>query len=847
MTSPLTGCTGSDREQPRDPLPGVTLVLAQERAAAISDLRYDLAFSIPTTASEPVRGRVHVKFALSDVDRPVVLDFTPGANHLDSIHVAGSPSGYSIANGHIVIPQADLSIGRNRVEIAFQAGNESLNRNPEFLYTLFVPARAHLAFPCFDQPDLKARFSLELTIPDGWTAIANGAETGRETVSDGLQVRFAETEPISTYLFAFAAGRFNVETAERNGRTFRMFHRETDAAKVARNRNSVFDLHASALAWLEEYTSLPYPFGKFDFLLVPSFQFGGMEHPGVIYYNSASLLLEESATQSQMLGRASTIAHETAHMWFGDLVTMRWFDDVWMKEVFANFMAATIVHPTFPDVNHELRFLTEHYPAAYAVDRTQGTHPIRQELDNLDEAGSLYGAIIYHKAPIVMRQLELLIGIDGMRDGLREYLRRFSFSNATWLDLVAILDRRSDRDLAAWSRAWVEEAGRPTVRTQMENLGTADAAVRLVQFDPVADRGLTWTQQIQVLIGLGSEIEAVDLALDSDSVVVSRTVNDVDFVLPTGGGLAYGAFELDDRSRHYLLEHVHELTDPVTRGAVWVTLWDEMLDGRAAARALVASALRALPREDEEQNVQLIVRYLGEAFWRFLSDGDRRGLAPRLEAALRGGLARAGSSSLKSTFFDAFRSTVTSPDGVAFLARVWRRQETIPGLTLGEQDEASVAAALAIRGVPGADTILDEQLARFENPDRRARFEFVMPALSGDPAVREAFFRSLGDIANRGREPWVIEGLGYLNHPLRQPGSESYVRPALDLLLEIQQTGDIFFPSRWMGATLGGHRSPAAAATVRAFLDERPNYPIRLRRIILQATDDLFRASALTR
>ena len=127
-----------------------------------------------------------------------------------------------------------------------------------------------------------------------------------------------------------------------------MFHRETDAAKVARNREAIFDLHAAALDWLEKYTAIPYPFGKFDFLLVPAFQFGGMEHPGAIFYNANGLLLDESATQDQMLGRASVIAHETAHMWFGDLVTMQWFNDVWMKEVFANYMAAKIVNPAFP-------------------------------------------------------------------------------------------------------------------------------------------------------------------------------------------------------------------------------------------------------------------------------------------------------------------------------------------------------------------------------------------------------------------------------------------------------------------------------------------------------------------
>ena len=220
-----------------------------------------------------------------------------------------------------------------------------------------------------------------------------------------------------------------------------------------------------ALDWLESYTSRKFPFEKLDFVLIPSFQFSGMEHRGAIYYNAPAILLDKTATQQQHLSRANLIAHETAHMWFGDLVTMKWFDDVWLKEVFANFMAAKIVNPSFPDVNHELRFLLQHYPTAYEVDRTTGANPIRQKLANLNEAGSLYGPIIYAKAPIVMRQLEEMLGADQLQEGLREYLNQYAFANATWADLIGILDKRTDEDLSAWSRVWVDEPGRPTIET----------------------------------------------------------------------------------------------------------------------------------------------------------------------------------------------------------------------------------------------------------------------------------------------------------------------------------------------------------------------------------------------
>jgi aminopeptidase N len=846
LMASLPGCRTS--APVTDPEPGVALTTASARAQSIQNLHYRLWFDIPAAASEPIAGRAVIHFVAKD-SAPVVLDFAPGADHVTSVSVAGRPSTFQAVNGHLVIPAREVSAGENVIDIVFRAGDQSLNRTADFLYSLFVPARAQLAFPCFDQPDLKARYTLELTVPAGWAAVANGAELSRDTSGDRTRIRYGETQPISTYLFAFAAGQFQIETAERNGRTFRMFHRETDAKKVARNRETVFDLHASALTWLEQYTGIPYQFGKFDFVLVPSFQFGGMEHPGAIFYNAAAMLLDESATENQILGRASLIAHETSHMWFGDLVTMRWFNDVWMKEVFASFMAAKIVNPSFPKVNHELRFLVANYPGAYSVDRTAGTHPIRQELPNLNEAGSVYGAIIYQKAPIVMRQLERLLGAEKLQEGLRAYLKQFAFGNASWLDLVRVLDERTDRDLAAWSHVWVEEAGRPSISTDLE-IDEKDAVRRLafIQSDSVKDRPLIWTQQIEVLLGLPAGVRSLPLEISRTRTEMpdAAAVSGLRFVLPTGGGLAYGDVTLDDRSRAYLLQHVSDLEDPVARGAAWVTLWEEVLGGRVQARAFLDAALRAVPREQIEQNVQLVLGYLDRAFWIFLPADARRALSPELERVVRAGIARSGSSSLKSTYFSAFRSVVTTADGTSFLERVWRRQEKIPGLTLAEPDEAGMALDLAVRSVPAAAAILEEQRGRFMNPDRKARFEFVMPALSASAERRDAFFQSLADVKNRRREPWVVEGVSYLNHPLRGAQSETYVRPALELLPEIQRTGDIFFPKNWLDATLSGHNSLQAANAVRVFLAARPDVPDRLRRIVLQSADTLFRASGMS-
>jgi aminopeptidase N len=828
-----------------DPDLGISESLAKERSARISNLRYDLAFTIPAVRTQPIGGRALIRFTLATAGEPLVLDYLPDrAGILRRVDANGVETAIRQVNGHVIVPASALRAGDNSLELDFNAGDASLNRSDDFLYTIFVPARAHLAFPCFDQPDLKARWSLALDVPEGWEVLGNGAELERTTADRRTRVRFTGTQPISTYLFAFAAGKFNIERAERNGRTFRMFHRETDAAKVARNRDAIFDLHAAALDWLEKYTAIPYPFGKFDFLLVPAFQFGGMEHPGAIFYNANGLMLDESATQDQMLGRASVIAHETAHMWFGDLVTMQWFNDVWMKEVFANHMAAKIVNPAFPAVNHDLRYLLDYYPQAYGVDRTAGSNEIRQPLKNLNEAGTLYGAIIYQKAPIVMRQLETLVGSDGFRDGLREYLKAHAFGNASWPDLIALLDGRTPEDLAAWSKAWVEERGRPIIKTELSLSDGKISRLVFTQRDPYPKRGLVWNQRFKVAIG-SREVKLIPVQLNGAKVEVREARGlPASFVLPNGGGIAYGEIHLDATSLAWLTANLPTIDDELTRGSAWVTLYDSMLDGEVAPDAFLSLALRALPLEKNELNISRILSYLRETYWRYLPSAARTRVAPRVEQTLRLGLDGAATQSLKSTWFSALRDTAQTPATIEWLTRIWQQDEKVSGLTLSEIDFIRLAQDLAVRDIAGAPAILDQQLERTKNPDRKAQFAFVRPALSADPAEREKWFASLADVANRRHEPWVLEGLRYLHHPLRAAASEKFIEPSLVMLKEIQRTGDIFFPKRWMDTTLSGHRSATAAATVRAFVDHLPpDYPERLRRVILSSADDLFRAS----
>jgi aminopeptidase N len=615
-----------------------------------------------------------------------------------------------------------------------------------------------------------------------------------------------------------------------------MLHREQDADKVARNADAIFDLHAVAIDWLEDYTGIAYPWQKLDFALIPAFQYNGMEHVGAIQYRASSLMLDESPTQSDLLRRASLIAHETAHMWFGNLVTMRWFDDVWTKEVFANFMAGKIVNPSFPDIDHDLSFLVRHYPAAYGVDRSEGANPIRQHLPNLNDAGQMYGPIIYDKAPIMMRQLEMIVGEEGFRDGMREYLTRFAFSNATWPELIAILDARTPVDLAGWSDVWVNTAGRPEFELRHETEERGEGLPVLVQRDP-AGRGRVWPQRFG-LRGAGTQEVVVTSAA---TALQERSSGSTAPLLFNADGLGYGLFPADMRN----LQRWAELDD-VEKGAELLNIHEQVLARTIdTIDAYVLALLDIVSNERNQLILELALDQLSRAYVSLLTEAQRREHIAHVETTLWQAMLSDTDPGRTKILFEAFAHLAENGDQLQALYAVWSGERVIEALILSEDDDIDLAETLAIRLPDRSSAIIERQLERIENPDSRRRLAFVAPSLSSAVEVRDAFFASLALERNRETESWVLDALENLHHPSRIATSEKYILPSLELLEEIQATGDIFFPSRWLVATLENHRSAAAAATVREFLAQRPGYNAQLRMKILQAADMLFRASRI--
>jgi len=816
---------------------GVSSLLATYRKATVSDVTYKLEFTIPEGKEKPISGRAVIEFGLTSKREPLLLDFRVSVEYLESVSVNGHTVEPVMTNGHIMIDGRYLAGRFNRVDIAFRAGDMSLNRNDDFLYTLFVPDRASTAFPCFDQPDLKASYSLTLDLPADYRAMSNSPVAVSDTANDRIVIRFAETKPLSTYLFAFAAGKFELIEKEIDGVRMEMLHRETRPEYIENNAEEIFRLHYQSIKWLEEYTQISYPFDKFGFVLIPSFQYSGMEHPGSILYRASSLLLEATPTLNEQLSRASLIAHETSHIWFGDLVTMKWFDDVWLKEVFAGYMSDKIVSPDFPGINHDLRFLLSRYPAAYAVDRTRGSNPIIQNLDNMKDAGSLYGAIIYNKAPIVMQQLEKLAGDENLRKAIQIYLRDYSWGNARWDDLITIIEKVTREPLEEWSRMWVREAGMPVITPI---IGKEDGYRVSFREDDPEETLRHWPQTLEAMIITASDTITSEVTPASRNSFIKSEEEPL-CIIPDISGRAYGTFLLDSITVAHLTIHISEFKDPLLRGILWINFYENLVNDNVAPAEFYKTAFSALETEADLQIRNYLTGRFSSVYWDYLSDEERLAAAPGAEAMIRKKLTDEAAASDKRTWYGLYRSVAVTDKGLEYLNDIWKSSELPGGVKLSEDELCTLALTLGLKGHPDAQEIIASQRERITGADRLKRYDFLIPSVSPDPTVRDAFFNSLRDPAGREHEPWVLEALGYLHHPMVARRAEHYIQPSLEMLEEIKSTGDIFFPGGWISSTLAGHRSAEALETVERFLDERPDYPADLRMKILQAADHLTR------
>ncbi len=841
-----------------DPLtgPGISLALAQRRAAQISRVSY--AISLDVTAADRAVGSVVIRFDRVRDSGDLVLDFR--GTMLTGLEANGvAVPATARRDGHLVLPARVLKTRANSVSARFETPIASAGaaiirfKDPAdgrtYLYTLLVPSDANLLFPCFDQPDLKARIRWDVVAPAGWTVIANGPVAAKIPTGAATRWRFAETVPISTYLAAFAAGPWvGTTSAPAGGQPITLYARHSRAAEV--DAETQLATNRAAVRWLADWFGIAFPFAKLDLVLAPAFPFGGMEHVGAVFYNEDRFVFREPPTLPQRLARDQTIYHEISHQWFGDLVTMRWFDDLWLKEGFSTFMAARIQADLQPDSNAWTTFLLSIKTPAYRADATSGTAPLWQSLDNLDAAKSNYGPIVYNKAPAVIKQLAFFVGEDGFRRGLNLFLTRHRYANATWQHLLGAVGEASGIDVGAFGRNYVLRAGLPRIETAL-TLAQGRIEALVLKQRPESrlpgDPGGAWPMKVRVRLGYH---DRDDIVLDARFEGAVATVDKAaglpapDYVWANDDDQGYGLFMLDDRTVAWIAAHVGSVTDSLLRAMLWSALWDVVRDRRLPPERYLAVLLRELPAERDEQISRAILSRGAAALDVYLTETRGAGLRAGWETAL---LARIDDAAigygLRKDALDRLIATARTPLALDRLRALLDGRARLAGEPIRQPTRWAIVRRLITIGAPDAGTRLAAERAR-DTSTEAAKDAFVAEAASPRAAVKTAYFKRYFDDAAL-NEAWASESLGAFNADGQAALTIGFLRPALDRLLWIRQNRRIFFLPAWIDAFIGGQVSPEALRIVDDFLGEQRSLPIDVRRKILLARDELARTVAI--
>jgi aminopeptidase N len=827
---------------------GIPRQLARERAANISNVHYKLSLSLKPHATD-VPGSVAITFTLKQPTE-TLLDYRDGL--LRNVVINGRAAEAKIQDGHIILPGASLYAGQNTVDLHFTshagaAGKpiiqyEDKDDGSEYVYTLFVPMDASMAFPCFDQPDIKGRFQLTIDAPSGWSVISN---TAGKTRADNVW-EFPETLPLPTYLVAFAAGPFQKIT---HADEPTVYFRKSQLARAQQEVPELQEITARGIKLLSDYFAQPFPFPKYDMVLIPGMAYGGMEHAGATFLREESVLFRTATTHSDILGRDILTLHELTHQWFGDLVTMRWFDDLWLKEGFAQFMAYRALSSLHPEDLAWKRFYETIKPGAYDIDQTLGTTPIYQDIGNLNVAKSAYGAIVYSKAPSMLKQLWYVLGDEHFRNGLEAYLREHAYANAEWGDLVRDFEQASSRSLGKWAGAWIRKRGMPKVDVAWSCSGGEMRSLTVTQHD-VLSEGVVWPMTMEVGLHYpdGSkwtmplEINEAQTRIDRPFADGSRPCPA--WIFANEDDYAYGRFLLDDKSQEYVMAHLGGMSDPFPRALLWGSLWQSVQVADLDPRRYIELASALLQNEKDEMILAQTLGRTASALHRYVSDTDRNHLTPPLDQIAATHMQQESNRDLRVVWFRGFRSLTESMESRARLKALLEESgtELIPGIVLRPLDRWNMVTALVALNDPDADKILARERARDHTTDGQ-KYAYMAEAARPDAATKKKYFDDYTNNLER-PEDWVQTSLGAFNYWNQSILTQPYIEPGLQALPQIKRERKIFFLVAWLDAFIDGQQSAKSDQIVHQYLDSAQIEPdTRLK--ILQAVDELDRTAKI--
>jgi aminopeptidase N len=844
-------------DEPRDEgvtVPGENLTRgeARERAALIAVDGYEVSLDLRSAVQprqDTFRSVTTIRFRCARPGAATFVDLV--APSVSSVRLNGRELDPSVVFDGTRITLDGLAETNELVvdaACAYSRTGEGLHRfvDPEddevYLYTQYEPADARRVFANFEQPDLKARFRFAVTAPEGWTVWSNGAPESR----DGGVWRFAETAPISTYITCVVAGPYHYVTD-----TYRRGDLEIPLGAMCRrslakhfDADDVFTVTKQGLDFFHDHFDYPYPFGKYDQAFVPEYNIGAMENPGLVTFRE-EFVFRGKVTQASYEGRANVILHEMAHMWFGDLVTMEWWDDLWLKESFADFMGAfSLVEATRFD-NGWITFANRRKAWAYRADQLPSTHPITADIHDLEDAKLNFDGITYSKGASVLKQLVAYVGQDAFLEGARRYFKRHAFGNTRLADLLSALEETSGRDLAEWSRVWLQTAGVNSLTPQVI-CGTDGRVEELAVLQEGAP-----LRPHRVAVGLyqcdadGSlrryaRVEA-DVAGERTVVGELAGAERPDLVLVNDDDLTYCKARFDERSLDTLRGHLGDLTDPMARALSWSAVWNLTRDGLLPAQDYVRLVLDFAGRETDIGVLQMLHTWAQSALDHYVAPAWRaeggRALAAGALRELRAAEPGSGHQLAWARFFAA---TASTRDELRLLRGLLDGTEAVEGLEVDQELRWAFLLPLAAHGAAQEADIAAE-LAR-DNTASGKRHQVRCLAARPSAEVKAEAWRQVvesDELSNAFVEA-VISGFAQPNQrELLAPYAAKYfeaiervwsersieigmaiVRGLYPMLQATQQTAD----------------------TTSAWLTTHPNAAPALRRLIQESHSDLTRA-----
>jgi aminopeptidase N len=802
-------------------VPGTNIkqVEAAERSAILKVSSYSIDLDL-TTGAETFRVKTVVKFK----------GLKPGATtYIDCV---GKQVLSAKLNGQEFDPKFDgetiylpAIAEENTLEIEhdgiYSNSGEGLHRfvdpadNEVYLYTQFETGDARRMYACFDQPDQKATFTISTITPKHWEVISNyGIESQKELDGDRKFIQFAQSQVISTYVTAIVAGPYTSVHDEYKGEKTiplgiyarKSFFKYVDA-------ENIFEVTKQGFAYFEKTFGLAYPFGKYDQIAVAEYNWGAMENVGCVTFHEDVLIFRSKVTERNYVSRATTIHHEMAHMWFGDLVTMKWWEDLWLNESFAEWASYQSVSEStkYKEAWTEFNSLRKNW--AYRVDQMTTTHPIAVAMEDLDAVRTNFDGISYAKGASVLQQLVAHVGRDNFIKGLRLYFAKHAFGNTTLKDLIDQLEAASGRDLTPWVSTWIRTAGVNTLSPVIELNGDTYKSISVKQLPPTMPVGSKELRPHRLHVGLfdinnGSLTRRTSVELDVEGALTEVTAlageKVADLVLVNDKDQTYAKLRFDDRSIETMKSYLGKLDDSLARGLIWASLWDSTRDGELSASDYVSIALNALKTESDISIVSATFLQLDTAIWAYAAPENREALRLAIANATEEMLdAAAPGSDHQMQFARAFANNAVTP------AQFNRIKEILNGSIKGLTVDAELRWYLFIcgvkRGVFGTTDI--EAEAKLDNTAHGKQYAAQAYASIPTSDSKKATFASITtDTLSQTIHAYKCRGF---NEPIHHELLADFVDAYFDALLKVWETkgfevadntANLIFPS-WVIST----------------------------------------------